>query len=110
MDEQARNLESTPPSAASDRGSAWAELDETFFRLVADLFPHSFCSGAGALLASNDADSVEPPALTEPPDVIVIPEARLCHEDALQRINQEIDRELALRRAAMRRHPSRRRF
>ena len=104
MDEQARSLESTPPSAASDRGSAWAELDETFFRLVADLFPHSFCFGAGALLASNDAESVEPPG------VIVIPEARLSHEDALQRINQEIDRELALRRAAMRRHPSRRRF
>jgi hypothetical protein len=107
MDEQPRP-ESTPTSAS---GSAWAELDETFFRIVADVFPHSFCAGASALLASNDEDVPGPEDTAhDAPVVIEIPEARLSHEDTLELINQEIDRELALRRAAMRRHPSRRRF
>jgi hypothetical protein len=41
--------------------------------------------------------------------VIVIPDSRLSHEDALEVLNRAIDRELALRRS-MNRHPSRRRF
>jgi hypothetical protein len=83
-------------------GSAWAELDETFFRVVQDAFSHDFCEGAGVLLGLNDDDS---------PDVtIVIPPARLSHEAVLEQLNQEIDRELELRRETMRRHPSRRRF
>ena len=98
-------------NASSASGSAWAELDETFFRVVADTFPHSFCAGASALLASNDDDRGEPGETADDADsVIEIPEARLSHEDRLELINQEIDRELELRRAAMRRHPSRRRF
>ncbi|HEX4018148.1 MAG TPA: hypothetical protein VHX15_15545 [Frankiaceae bacterium] len=104
----------TASPAVSLDGSAWAELDETFFRIVADLFPHSFCSGASALLASNDEDAdqgIAAATLEEAPDtVIVIPEARLSHSETLELINNEIDRELAMRRAAMRRHPSRRRF
>jgi len=104
MDAQPRKYQST--SEAS--GSAWAELDETFFRIVADLFSHSFCSGAGTLLASHDEDASEEP-VDDRPAVIVIPEARLSHTEALALINQEIDRELALRRS-MRNHPSRRRF
>ncbi len=105
MDEQPRP-ENTSSSAS---GSAWAELDETFFRIVADVFPHSFCAGASALLASNDVDAPEDTPDSAPDRVIEIPDARLSHETALETINQEIERELALRRA-MRRHPSRRRF
>jgi hypothetical protein len=108
MDAQPRKFEDTSQA----RGSAWAELDETFFRIVADVFRHSFCSGASALLASNDDESDEladgVPAEAAP-DVIVIPDARLSHEAALEVLNQAIDRELALRRS-MRNHPSRRRF
>jgi hypothetical protein len=110
MDEQQPRPESTTAAAS---GSAWAELDETFFRLVADMFPQNFCAGASALLASNDDDAEAGVTLDTPdevPSVIVVPEARLSHEATLELINQEIDRELALRRAAMRRHPSRRRF
>ncbi len=97
MDEQPR------PERTSScvSGSAWAAFDETFFRIVADVFPHSFCAGASALLASNDADA--------PQSTLEIPDARLPHETALEIINQEIERELALRRA-MRRHPSGRRW
>jgi hypothetical protein len=102
MNEQPRPENAT--SAAS--GSAWAELDETFFRIVADVFPHIFCAGASALLASNDSDATQDATDV----VIVVPEARLSHEDTLELINREIDRELEERRAAMRRHPSRRRF
>ena len=36
------------------RGSAWAALDETFFRIVQDTFSHQFCFGATAMLATND--------------------------------------------------------
>jgi hypothetical protein len=71
------------------RGSAWATLDETFFRIVQDAFSHVFCAGASALLASNDDAAPERPA------VIQLPEA---------------DTEVALL-ASMHRHPSsRRRF
>ncbi len=70
-------------------GSAWAALDETFFRIVQDVFSHVFCAGASALLASNDDAALERPA------VIALPEA---------------DTEVALL-ASMHRHPSsRRRF
>ena len=70
------------------RGSAWAELDETFFQLVQDCFSHTFCQGASALLASNDD------LVPEQPDVIQLPETDVLELDA-----------------SMRRHPSsRRRF
>jgi hypothetical protein len=100
MDEQQRHIDLTE-LADADRGSAWAELDETFFRVVHDVFPHQFCFGATVLLASNDELVIElPRQRTEP--------ARLSHEATLERLNAEIDRELELRRA-MRRHPSNRR-
>ncbi|HEX4429031.1 MAG TPA: hypothetical protein VHZ96_07180 [Frankiaceae bacterium] len=105
MDEQPR----PEITSSHDRGSAWAELDEAFFRIVADVFPHHFCAGTSALLASNDSEDAAD-AVDAAPEIIVIPEARLSHEDTLELINREIDRELELRRAAMRRHPSRRRF
>jgi hypothetical protein len=71
------------------RGSAWAAVDETFFRIVQDSFSHVFCLGASALLASNDEDTPEPPA------VIHLPQD---------------DREVEIA-ASMHRHPSaRRRF
>ncbi len=107
MDEQAHDIDTTE---ASGRGSAWAELDDTFFRIVADLFPPTFCEGASVLLASNDDDTSETAELADDaPDVIVIPDARLSHEDALEVLNRAIDQELELRRS-MNRHPSRRRF
>jgi hypothetical protein len=108
MDEQPRPQTSTEDahSGAAVSGSTWAELDEAYFRLVQDTFSHGFCAGASALLASNDAE--EPDA--EIDRIIELPEARLSHESTLELINQEIDRELQLRREAMRRHPSRRRF
>ncbi len=104
MDEQARidlTTAASEATPAAGRGSAWAELDDTFFRIVQDSFPRQFCFGATVLLASND----------EP--VIELPEQRtanvpLSHQDTLDRLNAEIDRELELRRA-MRRHPSNRR-
>jgi hypothetical protein len=84
------------------RGSAWAQLDETFFRVVQDVFPRQLCFGMGVLLASNDELVAEVPLQrTASP--------RLTHEETLARLNAEIDRELEIRRA-MRRHPSRRRF
>ena len=97
MDEQARRIDLTTAS-----GSAWAELDETFFRIVQDAFTHDFCFGATAMLASNDEPAIELPVQRTESD-------RLSHQETLERLNQEIDRELELRRA-MRRHPSRRRF
>ena len=78
------------------RGSAWAALDETFFRIVHDTFSHDFCFGATAMLATNDDDlegiSDGVPADDVTPTVIRLP---------LQDSGQE-----AARRAAMRRHPS----
>ena len=100
MDEQPRHIDLTE-TADSGRGSAWAELDETFFRLVQDVFPHQWSFGATVLLASNDEPVIElPRQRTEP--------APISHEATLERLNAEIDRELELRRA-MRRHPSNRR-
>jgi hypothetical protein len=61
------------------RGSAWAALDETFFRIVQSVFSHDFCFGATAMLAMNDSDM----------DVENVP------ADDME----------AARRAAMRRHP-----
>jgi hypothetical protein len=92
-------------------GSAWAEVDDTFFRIVADVFLPTFCEGASVLLASSDdeADELAQTPADDAPDVIVIPDSRLSHEDALEVLNRAIDRELALRRS-MNRHPSRRRF
>jgi hypothetical protein len=49
------------------RGSAWAAVDETFFRIVQDTFSHVFCLGASALLASNDVETPEPPAVIQLP-------------------------------------------
>jgi hypothetical protein len=109
MNEQERNpkidLTTTTPDEMqhdTERGSAWAELDETFFRIVQDVFPRQLVFGMGVLLACNDELIAEVPLQrTESP--------RLSHEETLERINAEIDRELEIRRA-MRRHPSRRRF
>jgi hypothetical protein len=111
MDEHERHIDLTDAALAAahdatdatdrDRGSAWAELDETFFNIVNDVFPRQFCFGATVLLASNDELVVElPRQRTDSP--------RLSHEATLERLNDEIDRELELRRA-MRRHPSNRR-
>jgi hypothetical protein len=108
MDEQARRIDLTTTTtdsaveSAAASGSAWAELDETFFRVVQEAFTHDFCFGASAMLASNDEPAIELPEQRTEPD-------RLTHEETLERLNEAIDRELALRRA-MRRHPSRRRF
>jgi hypothetical protein len=101
MDEQARHIDLTDTALNADRGSAWAELDETFFRAVQDVFPHEFCFGAAVLLASNDEPVIDLPRPRSEPDV-------LSHAEKLERLNEEIDRELELRRA-MRRHPSNRR-
>jgi hypothetical protein len=74
------------------RGSAWAALDETFFRLVQDSFSHDFCAGASAMLATNDNDLDTEAADPERPTVIQLPD-----QDSGQ---------TAARRAARRRHPS----
>ncbi len=105
MDEQPRRIDLTADShSAADggRGSAWAELDEAFFRAVQDVFPAEFCFGATVLLASNDEPVIELPQQRTESDVP-------SHAERLERLNAEIDRELEIRRA-MRRHPSRRRF
>ena len=108
MNEQERQEQSIDLTEAGDaqsaagRGSAWAELDETFFGIVHDVVPRQLVFGMGVLLASNDDLVAEVPLQrTESP--------RLSHAETLERINAEIDRELEIRRA-MRRHPSRRRF
>jgi hypothetical protein len=102
MDEQAPRIDLTDSGTQdSYRGSAWATLDENFFRLVHDAFSHEFCFGAAVLLASNDDTVIElPRPRTEA--------APLSHAETIERLNAEIDAELALRRA-MRRHPSNRR-
>jgi hypothetical protein len=84
MNEQPR----TGTSEATTDGSGWAALDETFFRLVQDTFSRTFCEGAGALLATNNADE------SEAPRVVQLPEQPTAEDHA------------AARRAAMRRHPS----
>jgi hypothetical protein len=89
----------TPDSGAQHEvpefcGSAWAVLDESFFRLTQDIFSHTFCRGASTLLASND----DGPPRVSPPSVITLPD-------------QPLSDQATARRAAMYRHPSaRRRF
>ena len=87
MDEQARHIDLTDAAVNADRGSAWAELDETFFRAVQDVFPHEFCFGAAVLLASNDEPVIDLPRPRSERDV-------LSHAEKLERLNEEIDREL----------------
>ena len=80
------------------RGSAWAALDETFFRIVQDAFSHDFCFGATAMLATNDNDlDAELDAELVPGDDVVPTVIQLPEQDGA---------EAAARRAAMRRHPS----
>jgi hypothetical protein len=64
-----------PEAAGSGKRAA---LDESFFRMTADVFSHAFCAGASALLADNDPGS----DTDDPTDHV------------------------AARHAAMRRHPS----
>jgi len=55
-DTQPRKFDGTgSETTASASGSAWAELDETFFRIVAGRFPHSFCAGARTCAAPPSA-------------------------------------------------------
>jgi hypothetical protein len=111
MNEQEReehrtiDLTTSEVQGETDRGSAWAELDETFFRITADVFPRQLCFGMSVLLASNDEPEHELARQRSETDAA----DRLSHQDLLERVNAEIDRELEIRRA-MRRHPSRRRF
>ncbi len=95
MDQHPTTESGSQPELPEFCGSAWAALDEAFFALTQDLFTHSFCEGASALLASND--DVAPRRVT-PPDVVQLPEQPLWDQ-------------AMTRRAAMYRHPSaRRRF
>lgn len=59
--------ESTGSESELQRGSAWAALDETFFRIVQDTFSHVFCAGSSALLASNDDTMPERPTVIQLP-------------------------------------------
>jgi hypothetical protein len=64
MNEQAHDHTnaSTTDAPGSYRGSAWAALDDTFFRMTAEVFSHAFCAGATALLADNDEGPDSPSA------------------------------------------------
>lgn len=47
---------STTRTGAETVPAAWSAADETFFRVVRDLFAPSYLLGASVLLASYDAD------------------------------------------------------
>ena len=48
----------TTASALESLPVAWSAADDTFFRVVVNLFPTAFTAGAGVLLASYDDEQL----------------------------------------------------
>jgi hypothetical protein len=62
-------MTTTSPTAAALESLpvAWSPADDTFFRVVASLFPPDFTAGAGALLGSYDDEQPETSAVVTLP-------------------------------------------
>ena len=55
MNDSVQTTEITPSAPTTEAGfSAWSDLDERFFRIVAEELPARFLEGASALLGSYD--------------------------------------------------------
>ncbi len=55
MNESVQTTEIVPSAPATGTGcGAWCDLDERFFRIVAEQLPARFLEGASALLSTND--------------------------------------------------------
>ncbi len=104
MDPQTPSSHDGTPRAegvdGADRGSAWAALDEAFFRIVKDTFTPTFRLGAEILLSSNDGHPAAGLIPAQPVEYAE-PEAAAAPDDPA-----EAEARSAARRAAMRRHPS----
>lgn len=61
----------TTSPALESLPAAWSAADDTFFRVVASVFPADFTAGAGVLLASYDDERLPPAA-----DVVVVAASR----------------------------------
>ena len=56
MNDSVQTTEITPSAPTTEAGfSPWSDLDERFFRIVAEELPAKFLEGASALLGSYDA-------------------------------------------------------
>jgi hypothetical protein len=55
MNDSVQTSELSPSAPTTEAAfSAWGDLDEQFFRIVAEELPAKFLEGASALLGSND--------------------------------------------------------
>ena len=58
MNDSVQTTEINPSARTTEAGfSAWCDLDERFFRIVAQELPAKFLEGASALLGSYDDGS-----------------------------------------------------
>ena len=56
MNESLQTLTTPQSETVEATTSAWCDTDERFFRIVAEQFSAQYLFGAGALLASYDAE------------------------------------------------------
>ena len=56
MNDSLQTLTSPQSEIVAETTQAWCDTDESFFRIVAEALSPQFLFGAGALLASYDAE------------------------------------------------------